>query len=190
MLLGAKGVGQNGKPKKDLWLNFLAQKRSHRPLTLLVWRRAICWVPSASAHARSVAGKPWTLGNRPSTFNFEARPHGFDTGCFRFVPPTLATTQNSLQVVANLSWPELNTGGVPITHHWLAGATLILGGAGGAGGGSGGGVSTHVSSGNSQGLLQLVLPTARGCAVRRKKNFEITLDHRALDWRSCPCSQE
>jgi hypothetical protein len=34
---------------------------------------------------------------------FEAQSHGFGTGCLRFVPPSLATTQNSLPGVANLS---------------------------------------------------------------------------------------
>jgi hypothetical protein len=36
------------------------------------------------------------------SISFEAQSHGFDTGCLRFMPPSLATTQNSLPVVANL----------------------------------------------------------------------------------------
>jgi hypothetical protein len=35
--------------------------------------------------------------------NFGAQSHGFGTGCLRFVPPFLTTTQDSLPVVANLS---------------------------------------------------------------------------------------
>ena len=34
--------------------------------------------------------------------SFEAQSHSFSTRCLRFVPPSLATTQNSLPVVANL----------------------------------------------------------------------------------------
>jgi hypothetical protein len=40
---------------------------------------------------------------------FEAQSHGFSTGCLRFVPPLLATTQNSLPGVANLSRVGLDT---------------------------------------------------------------------------------
>jgi len=35
--------------------------------------------------------------------DFGAQSHGFGTGCLRFVPPLLTTTQDSLPGVANLS---------------------------------------------------------------------------------------
>jgi hypothetical protein len=40
--------------------------------------------------------------------NFGAQSHGFGTGCLRFVPSSLMTTQDSLPGVANLSgWDSI-----------------------------------------------------------------------------------
>lgn len=57
---------------------------------------------------------------------FEAQSHGFGTGCLRFVPPLLATTQNSLPGVANLFRVGLDTHRVPLSN-FCSFASLALG---------------------------------------------------------------
>jgi len=58
---------------------------------------------------------------------FEAPSHGFGTGCLRFVPPLLTTTQNSLPGVANLFRVGLDTHGVPLESFGPSGPPLSLG---------------------------------------------------------------
>jgi len=54
---------------------------------------------------------PRLLNNEGSNevINFGAQSHGFGTGCLRFVPPLLTTTQDSLPGVANLSGWEYSS---------------------------------------------------------------------------------
>ena len=56
----------------------------------------------ASTELRCCPRCPDDEGSSNSHY-FEAQSHGFGTGCLRFVPPSRATTQNSLPGVANLS---------------------------------------------------------------------------------------
>ena len=55
--------------------------------------------------------------------SFEAQLHGFSTRCLRFMPPSLATMQNSLPGVASLSGWDFS---LPTEFHWRVSLSLPL----------------------------------------------------------------
>ena len=73
------------------------------------------WTPAGPLvphHFGTAMLSPLTKQRRLQQQNyFEARSHGFNTSCLRFVPPSRTTTQDSLPVVVSVSgWVWLPTG--------------------------------------------------------------------------------